>query len=296
MQTKPHPKTILILKQNKEMFETSVRFNNFTDGDTHSLIEHTEHIANSNILIRHYLYPNQNEQIVRLLLLINTLNDLGARSIEVFTPYMPYARQDRAHSPGESVSSAILCRLLKNSGCRTLHTIDCHFMKGEPWATRESLKIHNILVKDLLSECLRSSTKNSYSIIGPDAGSAYLTDGVTMKKRRADYYDKSENGSIRRSVATIEGTHLRLKHRTLVISDDMVSTGSTMIRALESLKARGVKELYVMTTHGLFLEDSFDKLQALTAGIIYSDTISRNGAVAVVDTVFNKLVNDFYLK
>src|SRR5690349_3133636 len=101
MQGKQHPKSTLIISLGQDKFEASVRFNNFADGDTHCLIEDTSRIRGGKILIKHYLYPNQNEQIVRLLLLINTLTDLGAQSVSVFTPYLPYARQDKAHEAGE---------------------------------------------------------------------------------------------------------------------------------------------------------------------------------------------------
>jgi len=289
MRAERHPGTKIIAMQSGKNTEITVKFRNFADGDTHCLIEDTEHIPDAKVLVFHYLYPNQNEQIFRLLLLLNTLNVLGAKDIEVFVPYLPYARQDKAHFAGESISSAILCRLLKASGCETLHTIDCHFMKGNSSDTIEELKINNILVKDLLLEQLGSLTNDTYRVIGPDAGSAYLSDGATMKKARAAYYNETEDGTIHRAVETLDSTHLKVMSGSLVVADDMVSTGSTMIKALESLRSRGVERLYVMTTHGLFLDESFEKIRNYTTDVIYSDTISREGAVPVVDTIFHRL-------
>lgn len=289
MRAERHPGTKIIAKQSGKNIEIIVKFRNFADGDTHCLVEDTEHIRDAKILIFHYLYPNQNEQIFRLLLLINTLKTLGAEHIEVFTPYLPYARQDKAHFAGESISSVILCQLLRTSGCDTLHTIDCHFMKGKPEALVEGLKINNILVKDLLFERLEALIDGTYHVIGPDAGSAYLSNGTTMKKARAAHYNETENGTIHRAVETLDSTHLTVMDGSLVVADDMVSTGSTMIKALESLRSRGVDQLFAMTTHGLFLDESFEKIRNHTTAVIYSDTISRDGSVPVVDTIFHKL-------
>lgn len=289
---RPHPGTTIAIKNGEKQSETHVKFNNFADGDTHCLIEDTSNIQGASVLVHHYLYPNQNEQIVRLLFLLGTLADMGARHIEVFVPYLPYARQDKAHLPGEIISSRLLCRLLHVSGANVLHTIDCHFMKGAAKAEVEGLTIHNTLVQDMLIAHLETFTSEPYHIIGPDAGSAYLAHGETMKKARADTYDQHSDGSLRRDVATLDDAHLSLTDKTVVLADDMISTGSTMIKALEALKARGVPNRYAMTTHGLFLQDSFDKIRSLTTGMFYSDTIPLEGSVPVVDAVYAKIARD----
>jgi ribose-phosphate pyrophosphokinase len=292
MHAQPHPATTLVAAKDGQQFESAIEFNNFADGDAHCLITDTEHISGANIAIRHFLYPNQNEQIVRLLLLLNTLQDLGAKSVSVFVPYLPYARQDKAHVAGESISSSILCRLLKQSGCNDLYTVDCHFMKGAPETTIEGLNIHNILVQGMLIEKLQTINNAPYHIIGPDDGSAYLANGETMKKARSNTYGQYADGAIHRDVETLDDKHLTITDKTLVVADDMVSTGSTMIKALEALKARGVPHLYAMTSHGLFLKGSLEKIQENTSGVIYSDTITREDAVPVVDELFKKIAQD----
>lgn len=288
-----HPTSLIYIRSKDQEYKTTVRFNNFADGDAHCLIEDTSHIIGADVIVRHNLYPNQNEWIVRLLFLVNTLNDLGANSVEVFVPYLPYARQDKSHMPGEAISSSILCRLLLNSGCTTLYTIDCHFMKGKPLTTVEGLKIHNYLIQDSLINELRQETGDKpIRIIGPDAGSAYLAGGETMIKARSAHYEEAPDGSIKRDVEILDGTHITIDNDDcLVIADDMVSTGSTMIKALESLKQRGIKNLYVITTHGLFLHESFEKISKLTKRVVYSDTIPRQNSTPVVDDVFDEIVS-----
>lgn len=288
-----HPATALFISNAGEHYESSVRFNNFTDGDTHCQIDDTAYIKGADIVIKHYLYPNQNEQLTRLLFLTNTLVDLGAKSIHVFTPYLPYARQDKAHLPGEAISSAILCRLLRLSGVTSMYTIDCHFMKGKLETTIEGLKIHNILIQYRLIERLEALTSDTYHIIGPDDGSSYLARGETMKKSRAQVYDTTSDGALIRDVATLDAEHLKISDTTLVVADDMVSTGSTMIKALESLKDRGIPNLYAMTSHGLFLKGCYEKIEATTKAIIYSDTITRDGSVNVVDDVFHEITEKY---
>lgn len=285
-----HNNTRLYLYKKDAVHESSVKFNNFLDGDTHCLIDKPELIKGSEVLIFHQLYPNQNEWIFRLLLLLNTLQAHDAKRIKVFTPYFPYARQDRAHLPGESVSSDILCRLIKMSGCDELYTIDCHFMKGAPECTREGLMIQNLLVQDLLMDKLKERVEGKYEIIGPDEGSLYLTTGKTMLKSRNAHYSDTSGQPIHRDLASMKDDHLTLEstesNQTVVIADDMIASGSTIIKALDLLKNRGVKSLYVVTTHGFFLNNSYSKITELSSGIIFSDTIPRANSTPVVENIF----------
>lgn len=287
---KAHPDTIIVIKSSEGLHESTVSFNNFADGDSHCLINDTEHIYNADILIKHYLYPNQNEQIVRLMLLAGTLKSLGVKSISLFAPYLPYARQDKAHYPGEAIAIELLCRAFHTFGIDTVHTIDCHFMKGAPSTTMEGLHVNNILVQHLLIERVEEIIHSkSYHVIGPDSGSSYLSNGYTMRKSRSNSYTHTENGSISNDVSSLSDKHLSINHSTIVVADDMISTGSTMIKALENLRSRGIKKLYVTTTHGLFLNGSFDTITQL-AHVICSDTIPLEDATEVTDTIFADLV------
>ena len=288
-----HPETVFFVKNGNDTRQTGVQFNSFEDGDTHCSIASTEYIRGGDVIIKHYLYPSQNEQIVRLLLLTEALKDMGARTIAVFVPYLPYSRQDKAHSDGEVAGARILCRTLKKSGIDTLYNIDNHFMKGEPDAVVEGLKITNVLIQKYLINHLETVLGiKEYQMIGPDRGAAYLTNGETMEKQRANTYTQSISGSISNNVKTIEHAHLQITHDTVVVADDMISTGSTMLKALKNLQERGVKNLYAMTTHGLFLKDSFEEISSLTHDPIFSDTVPSVGAVPVVDVVFKSIITE----
>jgi ribose-phosphate pyrophosphokinase len=288
-----HPETVVFIKNGDVTHQTDVQFNSFEDGDTHCSISSTENIRGGRIVVKHYLYPNQNEQIIRLLFLVEALSDMGARHISVFVPYLPYARQDKAHSGGEVAAARILCRLLKKTGVDVLYNIDNHFLKGAPSATVEGLIIKNILVQKYLIGYLESGLRvTDYQMVGPDSGAAYLTGGNTMEKRRANIYTQSSDGSIRNDVETINHAHLHLANDAVVVADDMISTGKTMIMALQNLRERGIGSLYAMTSHGLFLKNSFEEISSIADGMVFSDTIPLDGAVPVVDQVFEDIITE----
>jgi len=116
-----------------------------------------------------------------------------------------------------------------------------------------------------------------------------------MHKIRGEYGDLTREPSYRHIVKMEDG-HIDLKHQTVVIIDDMISTGSTIIRAIDSLKKRGVRDICVAATHGLFLGDSGEKLAKLTKSLIASDSIPNPYSIALTEKLVSEAVLPDWLK
>lgn len=285
---------ILTFGEDKDVVEIPVIFSAFPDGDTHCVIEDAEAVAGKPVLVRHNLYPNQNEQIVRLVLLLDLLRDLGATSISVVVPYLPYSRQDKRHLAGEAVSAFTLCKLLSVMGVETLYTFDCHFMKGVPHTVQGGLHIENLsLGAELLQHVGSILDGQKFEVIGPDKGSNYLvkdSGGKNMKKERGNY-TVDENGVKQRAVSKLEHSHLAIQEKTVVIMDDMISTGGTLLKAVETLQSNGIEDIYCAAVHGLFINGCLDKLRLTTKGIFVSDSIPADESIDLVDkTVREKII------
>lgn len=270
-----------------------VRFSTFPDSDTHCVVPDIAEISGQRILIRHDLYPDQNNKIIELFWLIDVLRDNNIRDVSVFVPYLPYARQDKHHIPGETISASTLCKLLHSLGCQRLYTIDCHFMKGARQAERGGLHIVSFSAASyLIAACRQRIGHDNFEVIGPDKGSSYLTQDFGSKhlhKTRGDYDVSASSGSYRRIISMEDG-HLQFTHQTAVIMDDMISTGSTILRAIESLRRRQIRDIYVATTHGIFLGDSIDKLDTLANGVIAGDSIPNPHSIGLTEPLFREAV------
>src|SRR5207245_8133903 len=96
----------------------------FPDGEKYLRIYNE--VKDQDVVAIQSLYRTPDENIFELLLLNDTLRDLGARSITAVAPYLAYARQDSRFFPGEAVSSASVARLLEYAGTTSFLTIDCH--------------------------------------------------------------------------------------------------------------------------------------------------------------------------
>ncbi|MEM3555566.1 MAG: ribose-phosphate diphosphokinase [Candidatus Micrarchaeia archaeon] len=242
----------------------------FPDGENYVRIP--EEVDGKQILLFHRCYPEQDKSLIQLLLILKTLKTMGASRVQAVIPYLPYARQDKLFMKGEALSSEIVCSLIKASGCDELITFDCHFLKKQGVFNYGGLRINNLsLSKQILSYF--KNKLHSPKIISPDEGASYLVakekDAGVMKKRRGAY----SGGSTIYRKPEVEFT-LNVRGRDVVIVDDMISTGSTMLKAVEACKKLGAKSIRCGASHGLFLSDSLRKLKEAGAKeIIVSNSI-----------------------
>jgi ribose-phosphate pyrophosphokinase len=278
-------KTKLTIHTSEGMLTRDVVLSEFPDKDAYCLIENTDGISGNHVLIVHDLYRNQNERIVQLLILVDLLSDLKAKSISVFAPYLPYARQDKRHLPGEAISAETLSKTLYRAGVTTLYTFDCHFMKGAPSTTHQGLHIVNITLGPYLIDYFKTNITDSIcEVISPDKGASYFVKeygSKSMHKERGGY---DADPSVRhRSVHKLEHEHLQLNNdKPVVIIDDMISTGGTMLKAVQNLQANGISDVYCIAVHGLFLNGSYEKLTEAAKRVIVSDTLPCATSVPVV--------------
>jgi ribose-phosphate pyrophosphokinase len=292
--------SFFLIKGSKD--KMPVMFSSFPDGDIHCIVENVEKCKDKSVLLFHRLYPNQNSRFMKLMLTIDVMKEHGAKDISVFMPYMPYSRQDKRYIPGESISADALCRVLKKAGCSTIYTLDCHFMNGEPEVKRGGLRVRSISVGDQLIAAYKKALGSSkFDVVGPDSGSSYLTEkhgGKNMKKTRGDYKDLSqEDSNSYRDIDDLLDDHIEHKHNKVLIIDDMISTGSTIIKAAERLREKGIKSIACATTHAFFLRGSYATIsQSLDMMIFYSDSIEQPNAVVKSEEVFNKQIVPMWQK
>jgi len=274
-----------------DLFTPNVEMGKFPDGDSHVRIPALASCGQQDVVIFHRLYPSQNDGLIELLLMLDAIKHEGAKSITVVAPYLPYARQDKQTVGGEIASSHVICNLLASSGCTKLLTFDCHFLNEEGEVQYGDLLIKNIsMSKDLIAHAHKVFAGQPFEVIGPDAGAAYLVKtagGKNLNKVRKAY---AEDKIAYRHIDTMEGD-FDVKDKNIFLLDDMMSTGSTMIKAQEKMVEGGAKRVVCAATHGLFLYNCLDLLRKRSDIIFASDSIlTAQGTVSIrakLEDLFN---------
>ncbi|MBU0532434.1 ribose-phosphate diphosphokinase [Candidatus Micrarchaeota archaeon] len=257
-----------------EIGKPNIEIKKFPDDDSYVRISDISELQGEEVKLFHRLYPDQDSNIFKAILMLDVLKRVGARTTFV-VPYLPYSRQDKTFKEGEALSAQVLCKLFAGA---QLITLDCHFLKKEGEFEYNGLKIKNISANKLLIEHAKTKLKTKdIEIISPDQGANYLVSdfgGKSMKKVRGEY-DKS--GEAHRTIEKME-REFDVKGKNVLIIDDMISTGGTMIRAVENVKKGGAKKVLCAATHGFFLKDSLEKLQKITDGVFTTNSIPNPAA------------------
>ncbi len=265
-----------------DLLTPNLEIGKFPDSDSHVRILDLEKYQNQKVILYHRLYPKQNTSLIVLLLILDTLKEIGAQ-VEVVAPYLPYARQDKTKLNGEIGSAKAICNLLARAGCQKLYTFDCHFLNAEGEHKFGELKIHNTSLAKALVEQAKGTLGKDFEVVVPDVGATYLVKdlgGKHFKKVRAEYKDDKVDY---RDVESL--THdFDIHGKNFLILDDMISTGGTMVSAIQKLKDNGAQKVCCGTIHGLFLFNCLDKLHKLTDCVFSTDTIPSPQAQVSIKT------------
>jgi|APLow6443716910_1056828.scaffolds.fasta_scaffold86678_2 ribose-phosphate pyrophosphokinase len=208
-------------------------------------------------VVIHRSLDHPNEKLVELALTVATARDLGARQLTLVAPYLCYMRQDAAFVPGEAVSQRILGSLLAG-WFDELVTVDPHLHRVARLADAVPVKRAICLsAAGPMAEFLAQALDHPL-VLGPDSESRQwvaavaaaqgLDHGVAAKERLGD----------REVRIALPG--LDPHDRAVVLVDDMVSTGHTLIATAEALRPLGPASISVLVTHGLFVEGALERL------------------------------------
>ena len=252
-----------------DLYEANIEVRKFPDGDCYVRLLSPEKGSGEAFLF-HCLYPKQDEALVQAVLMLGAVKELGY-SPTLVSPYLPYSRQDKVFKEGEAKSAELVCAMLKDAGAKKLVTFDCHFLKKAGTFEYGGLKIENLTMNEELVKAAGEKFGGEFEVMGPDMGARYLVEafgGKSMEKVRGEY---REGGEAYREIKEmkVEGD---LRGKDVLILDDMISTGSTMVKAAERLRAEGAGKIIFAATHGFFLKDSLSTLSEL-GEVIVSDSI-----------------------
>ncbi|MBN2478559.1 ribose-phosphate diphosphokinase [Candidatus Micrarchaeota archaeon] len=252
-----------------DRLEPNIEIKGFPDGDQYVNIPDIKKIKGKKVEVYHRLYPEQDKKIIQAVFLLKTLKENGCR-VDLVAPYLPYSRQDKRWKKGEPLSAEYICSLLKWAGAEKLTTFDCHFLKKTGEHFYGGLKIKNVSLSNPLIEYAEKKY-GKLEVITPDMGAGYMVQGKgkSMKKERGEYLEGKE---AYREIKKLE-MDFDVKGKNILIIDDMISSGSTMIKAVENLKSGGAEKIICCATHGFFLKDSLKKLSGICEEVYVSNTI-----------------------
>lgn len=274
-------KYLLVSPNCSDLYAPNFEIKNFPDGEDYIYIPDVDKLAGKDVVLLHRCYPEQDSRLFQLFHILEVVRPLAAH-VTALIPYLPYTRKDEKAGKGEVKSASLLCGMLANAGVDELVTFDCHFMQeGEGKMNYAGLNIDNRSLAPELMEYLKPKVKNPV-FISPDIGTAYMVKkvgGVSMEKTLGNYVQ----GPVAFRQIIEEKLDFDVTGRDVILIDDMIIAGETMIRAAQVCKKGGAKRIVCAAVHGLLVNCAFDKIRAAGAkDIVVSDSIPGPAAVVSV--------------
>jgi len=272
----------------KIAIELGIKFENITtrifpDGETYVRIN--TDVNDRNAIIVQTMFPNQNDSLMEFLLIADAAKDLGARTVTGVVPYLAYSRQDTRFQAGEALSIKTVANLMKSVGVEKLITVDTHYQHKEPGEFNLfGLKCINVSAGRLLLNHIKEKIDLDLMTIGPDLGSSEMIKYATgeemylTKEKRCPVCGKpASECQCRIKKKKYEITEVESKYnfhgKNVVVLDDIIASGGTMIKAVNKIKSEGAKKVIAAATHGLFMKDSLIQLKEITDYLVVTDSV-----------------------
>lgn len=232
-------------------------FKKFPDGEIYVKVEDFD---DTNVVVQSL---NCNEDVVSLMLLFDALNDTEVVAV---IPYMGYARQDKAFEDGEAISIRAIARLLESYASKVV-TVNIHSKD----AASHFSKLIDLDAMPIIGNYFK---EQDVVMLSPDFGS-YERVKVAAKAANCEF-DYLEKRRIDAETVEIAPKNLDVEGKDVLIVDDIISTGGTIVEATKILLKNGAKSVKAACVHAVLANYALNKLyNAGITEVIATDTVER---------------------
>ena len=242
----------------------------FPDGESKITFRHN--LKKSVVLIVQSTYPPVDTNLLQILSIISEVKKISSK-IYAIMPYMGYARQDRQFLNGEIVTMSVVAKMLQAAGAKKAIVVDIH---SKTALRHFKIPTENVSAIPELAKYLKKLKLKNPIVVSPDTGGSLRakkfadilkSDFITLKKSR-----NRKTGKV-----SIQSTKADVNGKDLIIVDDIISTGGSVVKATQFLKKQKCKRVFVVCTHGLLVGDAEKNIKkAGVTQIISTNTIPRS--------------------
>lgn len=219
--------------------------------------------------------------LMELFFFADALKRMEAKKIIAFIPYFGYARQNREHRNGESVSVNVVIRFFEEIGFNQVYTFDLHDdgTEGIFSIPFKNLSTFSILGREVAHYLKDNKNTENVAIVSPDQG------GVERAQIFAENFFHTNKVDIaviekRRNLNKIHQSKAlnlygKVRNKTCILVDDIITSGGTLVHAADFCLKRGAKRVLACVVHHDFSPNAAEILEkSKIEKIFMSNTIA----------------------
>jgi ribose-phosphate pyrophosphokinase len=225
-----------------------------------------------------------NEWIMEHLIMVDALKRASAKRITVVMPFWGYSRQDKKHRGREPISARLIADLFKTAGADRIITVDLHADQLQGFFDGP---VDHLMALPILADYIKEKYGDQeLAVVSPDAGRIKVAErwsarlgGVPLafihKTRRTDRPNETVANRVVGDV----------KDRICVLTDDIIDTGGTIVKAAEAIMDAGAAGVVIAATHAILSDPAVDRLKNSPA----TEVIVTNTLPLAEERKFDKL-------
>lgn len=220
----------------------------FSDGEIFVKIE--ENIRGSDTFVVQPTNPPA-DNMLELLLMVDALRRSSAGRITAVVPYFGYARQDRKDQPRVAIGAKLMSNLITQAGVDRVMMLDLHSHQIQGFFDIPSDHLYSV---NLFVNYFKSLGLKNMVVVCPDIGGAKMARGYAgrldapmafIEKRRP----QPNVAAALNIVGDVSGKHV-------IIVDDIIDTGGTLVAACNAIQEKGPRSIHVGITHAVLSDDA----------------------------------------
>ncbi len=260
---------------------TPARLFDFANGEI--FVRFMESVRGSDAFVVQSHTAPINQWIMEQLIMVDALKRASAKRITVVAPFFGYARQDKKSRGREPISARLMADLFLTAGADRIMAVDLHTAQIQGFF--DGPVDHLFALPTLAGYIERNLDLSQVTVVAPDAGRVRVCERWTDRLGTPlAIIHKRRDPDVAHRVAVFEVVG-EVAGRTCIVVDDMIDTGSTIIKAADALFEKGAAKVIVTATHGVLSGGAVDGLKNSRV----SEVIVTNTLPIADDSRFDKL-------
>ena len=252
----------------------NVKLGRFPDGEIACKFE--EDVRGCDVFLVQPTCPPVNDNLMELLVMIDTCKRASAGRVTAVVPYFGYARQDRKDEGRVPITAKLVANLIVRAGADRVLAMDLHTAQIQGFF---DVPVDHLYAAPVVCDYFlhRGYSHDDFVVVSPDEGSIKRTLGYSYRLGGAlAIVDKRRTGATETRSENIIGGPVSGK--IALMFDDMASTGGSIVSAAKILHSAGAREIHVAVTHGIYCGDAIERLNAAPLDeVVCTDTIPQGG-------------------
>ena len=239
----------------------------FSEGEIR--IKINEDVRGRDVFLIQPTCPPVNDNVMELLIILDAFRRASARRITAVLPYYGYARQDRKDQPQVPITAKLLANIITVAGADRILTMDLHAQQIQGFF---DIPVDHLYAFPVIASYFKKKKLKNLTVVSPDVGGIKMARAYA-KGLNADLaiVDKRRSGPNEVEAMNLIG---EVKGRTVLIPDDMIATGGSLVEAVNALVKFGAGDIYASCTHAILSGNAVQNLQkSVLKEVVVTDTI-----------------------